>query len=126
MLISNNFAKNNSGLKVMLICIILGGCAVNDPIAQQNAIMSYVHSNNRPDFVKDALLQRRPALGMNISDIQFLYGNPIRINRASYGDQYVFSQMCAAARPGNLFQDTIYVYFIDGVVSDWQVNSCIY
>lgn len=122
-----NLMKRGGTVKTILMALILllGGCAVGlTPEQLRQQTMDYVEMHDRPDFVRDALLNLQPAKGMNESDIHYLYGLPVRINEASYGTQHVYRTMCQYSR--SLYQDRIYIYFEDGIVTGWQINDCIY
>lgn len=107
----------------ILLTLTLASCATVTPEQKYARIMDYVRINNRPDFVRDALLNLQPARGMNASDIQLLYGRPVRVNQSAHGQQAVYRRICQYSR--TLFQDNIYVYFENGVVTDWQIMGCI-
>ena len=60
-------------------------------------------------------------VGMDTSTLTTYYGRPVRINRAAYGDQWVFRQTCIV---GPILQDNLYVYVRNGEVVSWQQYAC--
>ena len=79
-------------------CLFLAGCAYQPP---QPAVPITV--------------------GMDTSTLTTYYGRPVRINRAAYGDQWVFRQTCIV---GPILQDNLYVYVRNGEVVSWQQYAC--
>ena len=115
---------NRSSVFVILLVGILSGCVGVTPEQLRAQTIAYVQANDRPDFVRDALLNLQPARGMNWADIEYLYGKPARINRSSYTVQAVYRQACQYSR--TLYQENIYIYFDGDEVTEWQLNDCIY
>lgn len=80
---------------IALTTAMLAGCAFPDQAPQQ------------PVYV-----------GMPASQL----ARPHHINRAAYGDQWVYQTMCQV---GPIFQFTRYVYVRDGQVKSWQQFACV-
>lgn len=100
---------------------VVAGCATQHDPEEARRLCE---NRGRPEAICDHLANLRIAKGMNKGDIRYLYGNPVRINRASYGpDQYIYQQVCMYSR--RLYQDTVYIYYEDGKVTDWQISGCI-
>ena len=62
--------------------------------------------------------QQAVYVGMPASQL----AQPHHINRAAYGDQWVYQTMCQV---GPLFQYTRYVYVRAGKVESWQQFACL-
>lgn len=111
-------------IALFLLLVWLSACTGMTPQQLEAQTRTYVYDYQRPDFVLEALLRKMPAKGMNARDIEYLYGSPVRVNTASYGEQHVHRQLCQYSR--KMFQENIYVYYEQGLVTAWQINDCIY
>jgi len=99
-------------LFVILTIVLLTGC-----VSTSSSIITEDFVRNHPEYNWERIHQRQVVVGMTKDEVLLSWGEPRDINRASYGDQWVYgSSIRSIQHRGNR-----YLHFdTNGVLTSWN------